>query len=835
MRLMTRITGAAVTATVLVYAALVIHWFFRTVDHAVYLAVDDGLANIAYALGTEGRYGFLSSPTLVGISRADGQFNYGPWYFYAAGALVWLFGYSLTLLRSIHLWVIVGAVAAARWWFGERQAAVWAIFGFGALYAFAQHEWPMFRPDSFVSLFAVAFVLCAGGAMVTGSPYLWFGAGLAAACGALTHLIAWALVPASALLWLYAGAGAPQDRRSRSAWLASGAALSAGILVGLLMFYASFGFRLADQLRFLRAYRELTQASAVQNALNTGFVSLLSTHFRSAFGDFPPFVVSVVRAVVVVSWALVLGSFWFRGAAREAVRQFVAPPLVAWSCYLLTLGWYPNLHAGYAILNHVLAAWCAAAVLAVMFHFVSERASSAAVMAGVFVNVLMVAFGSTLIARGTAVTDLRRERAASWVGGSDYVDEVLKPLPHSPTAWGSLVFGIENPGRIRMVQFFDAIGLTAALPPEARVKIAPQFVLWGYPENLASTMAVLNGRPSAFASLDEFFPDNRYQLIALVAGDPYGVTRVYQERLARDSGPDRLPLVSVYDAGHAQWRRRLGNRVNVAFTPAPPQRVGIVSTGRFERTATHTLSAEVPAGHYLIRVSFGSTAGTVGGLVMASSAGDAREAVSELGPADDYSPYGARDSEAFLVHRHVGGTLSVSQLNDDTSSSIGDVSAFAIEGIADHPTASGIGHRLTAWRPVGGARLVEESSGAAVEGDATQNGYQMISELVTVRPNSRIGLHVELAVERGRLCIGVLNQAQQQWIIAADRAASDYTFDTGRGTGFYVLVANCNPAAQGNAASRFRMISGTYVIGNVVPYSDAFFEIRRLYGGDGRP
>src|SRR5262245_9630997 len=145
-----RLTRAAAAAVVLAYALLVIHGFYETVDRAIYLAVDDGLANIAYALGTEGRYGFLSSPTLVGLSRTQGQFNYGPWYFYLAGLLVWLFGYSLTLVRSIHLWVIVSAIVAARWWFGGRPAAMWGIFGFGALFAFAQHEWPMVRPDSLV-------------------------------------------------------------------------------------------------------------------------------------------------------------------------------------------------------------------------------------------------------------------------------------------------------------------------------------------------------------------------------------------------------------------------------------------------------------------------------------------------------------------------------------------------------------------------------------------------------------------------------------------------------------------------------------------------------------
>ena len=835
MRLMTRVTGAAVTATVLMYAALVIHWFFRTVDHAVYLAVDDGLANIAYALGTEGRYGFLTSPTLVGISRADGQFNYGPWYFYFAGALVWLFGYSLTLLRSIHLWVIVVAVAAAAWWFGRRQAALWAVFAFAVFYTFAQHEWPMFRPDSFVSLFAIAFVVCAGRAVVTGSNIAWFGAGLAAACGALTHLIAWGLVPASAAVWTFAVFGAPDERPQPQSRVTSIVALCGGIFIALLMFYASFGFRFADQLRFLRAYRELTQATSVQNALNTGYLSLLSTHFRSAFGEFPPGVATLVLAVAVAAWALTLGSFWFRGSARAAIRQYVAPPIIAWSCYFLSLGWYTNLHAGYAILNHVLAAWCTVAVLVVVFDLLRERAARAAVVIAVAANVVLVAFGAVLIAGGTAVTHLRIERAASWVASRAYVDEVLNPLPLSPSAWGSLMFGIENPGRVRMIQFGDAVGLTQPLPPEARAKVAPQFVLWGYPENLANTIASLSGRPTPFGRLDELFPDSRYELVGLVAADPYGVTRVYQQFAAVDRGSDRLPLVSVYDSGVAQWSRHLEPRHDVAFAPVKPQRVGIAYGGRFERTATRTLRADLPAGRYVIGVSLGATARSAGGAVMVSSISDVHESVSELGPADDYSPYGAHDLRTFLVHRHTGGMLNISQLDDDPGASIYNVSVFAIAGIADRSTTGETARPLPGWRPVGGARIVEGQPAGTIEGDGTQYGYQMMTDLITVRPHTRVGLHVELAVANGRVCVGALDRTQQQWIVPADRPAIDLTFDAGSGGGFYVLVANCNAAVEGNEASRFRMISASYTISDFAPYSDKFFEIRRQYGVSGRP
>ena len=221
---------------------------------------------------------------------------------------------------------------------------------------------------------------------------------------------------------------------------------------------------------------------------------------------------------------------------------------------------------------------------------------------------------------------------------------------------------------------------------------------------------------------------------------------------------------------------------------------------------------------------------------MVSSTSDVHEAASELGPADDYSPYGAHDVQTFLVHRHIGGMLNVNQFDDDAASSINDVSVFAIQGIADRPSTSlETARPLTGWQPLGGERILDVTPDGTVEGDATQYGYQMMSGLITVPPNSRVSLHVELAVARGRVCVGVLNRTQQQWIVAADHPAIDYTFDSGSSGGFYVLVANCNAAVDGNEVSRFRMIFSSYAIRDLTPYSDELFEIRRRYGVNGQP
>ena len=185
-------------AAVVAYAAVVAGDFSRYADHRPYIAVDDGLANVSYALATEGRYGFLTSPVqgFTDLMRDRGFFNYGPWYFYLGAGLIWLFGYSLTLLRAIHLAAILAIAATAWWWFGRRrQAASGALVALGLLHSFTLAQWPMVRPDIAVSVFAILFIVAAGLAIERQSPVFWFVAGLGAGAGALTHLVAYALVP----------------------------------------------------------------------------------------------------------------------------------------------------------------------------------------------------------------------------------------------------------------------------------------------------------------------------------------------------------------------------------------------------------------------------------------------------------------------------------------------------------------------------------------------------------------------------------------------------------------------------------------------------------------
>ena len=129
---------------VVLCAAYVSRRFFITADSAVFLSVDDATGNISYALATEGRYGFLTSPILAHMPREQGLFSYGPFYFYLGAALIWLFGYSVVLLRAIHLGVVLAVAAAGGLWF-RKAGGVGPLLAMGLLMAFERTHWPKQR------------------------------------------------------------------------------------------------------------------------------------------------------------------------------------------------------------------------------------------------------------------------------------------------------------------------------------------------------------------------------------------------------------------------------------------------------------------------------------------------------------------------------------------------------------------------------------------------------------------------------------------------------------------------------------------------------------------
>lgn len=823
----------ALTLAVAVYAAIVIHQFYTYIDHAIYLAVDDSLANTSFALAKHGRYGFPASPVLMGMSRNDGLFNFGPWYFFLGAGLIWLFGYSLTLLRSIHLAIVIGAIVAARGWLsdGRPRTPEWALFAIGLLWIFDPGQWPMVRPDIMVSGFAVAFVLASGRAIHTDSLMWWFVAGVCAGCGALTHLIAWALVPAAGLVWAthaLVSWRTGRDPAVRARALKALAALASGGLTAAVMFYASFGFRFADQIHFLQGYRTVTFAALQHNVASTSYFALIVRHFSAAFGWFPVGVQRAIVAMWLLAAVLVATACW-RPHRGDDSLVCLMPPFVAWTCYLGSLGLYGNFHSGYTMLNQFLALWVAAAVARVLLRRapLPVRPIAVTVLAGV------VLLATTALARQKVLRpNYRVLHADTWVGIDQYVHEVLAAIPRGSTAWGTGIFGIENPDRLQLVQYVDAVLYAPLIPPAEREALTPEFIVWGYPENRGIPSDVVMRQPTWPQSMDRWFPAVRYEPAALIAADPYGVTRVYVRR-PRDSEASRdVPAVAVFDSARHQWVRTVAPPSSVALTMAPtPLRVETTRTDEPRWVeATRTYRGELPAGDYLVRVSLRTGSDAVAARMMVASSSPVVEVTrTELAPAGDICAFGARDTMVQLLLRHSGGLAYVGHFDSTAGAAVDRIELVPLLPLSPTRLAAATTARAIApadWVPYRGVGVTAEGSGGAlvVRGNASQYGYQIISRLLDLTPGARVMLRIHIDRTDGSTCVGVLDKTTQRWLVSADRLSAQSQFVANESGGAYIVVANCNADASGNPPSQFTIRDAAIDVESEAGYSDRFMK-----------
>jgi hypothetical protein len=819
------------TLAVAAYTLLVIHDFYRYVDHAIYIATDDALANISYTLAAIGRYGFLTSPVLVDVPRNHSQFNYGPWYFGVGAGLIWLFGYSLTLLRSIHLWVMVAVAGAATRWFRDgRYSPAWAIASIGVLWCFATTQWPMVRPDSMVSLFAVLMVMAAGSAIHRVSLPMWAAAGLFAACGAFTHLIAWSLVPAVLVIWaVHEGVAAhwrPSGLSVRPLLMRL-ASVSGGLAGGALMFYGSFGFRIRTQLAFLMTYRAFTAANLSTNGEPTGFLSLFTTHLHAAFGDLPPLGQAALFIAFVVGWIAVACCARWSAPVRGTVLTWCLPPLAVWTCYSLSLGTYANFHAGYKVLTQVMAFWFCAGLLSAIFTTLWTHRPALATPAALATAVACGMWVAVITRHALTQSDYRELRTREWVGITPYIDEILRPLPAGATAWGTVMYGIENPDRIQLVQFTDAMHLMSDTAPAERMRLAPEYLVWGFPENVASAQAVLRKSPNDLETFSRMFAPLDYRLVSVSAGAPYGVTRVY-ERHAGLSEPDSMPLVSVYDPKARQWIRQMQRE---AAVPGSSDPIALTARARdrvLRGRTTSTRLVTLPAGDYAIRARLSLGSKSNGGIVVAAP-GLSLTLETDMGVTPDVASYGTGNTDALVISHHDGGDLHVGLIDSDAGSTLTDIEAYRMRPLGSPESTAAVFKGVAPWTSwetiaINGIHSSLAANGLAVDGDDSRFGYQLMSPDIPVAANAQVQLRVGLSVAQGRVCVGALNRTQQRWLVTPDELRL-HAFRADSTGGIRVVVTNCGPAEGPTTRSRFVVSSAEYAVAEPRIYADDMVDV----------
>ncbi len=832
--------------TLAVYLALVVRDFCRTIDRYPYLAADDGLANISYVLGTTGRYGFLSSPlqSPTNTTRHDGFYNYGPWYFFLGAGLVWLFGFSLSLLRSIHFFVILFSAVLGFFFLRKgRDRTAAFLYSLMALWLFDALHWPMVRPDIMVSFFALLFVTLSGLALARGSAALWFGAGLAASCGALSHLIAWSLVPSCAFVFLWSAFLVPAEGETRRVrlrkTLGALASVALGGLGGALMFYGSFGFRFEDHLKLLTSHSSSITALSESLRGTTSFSSVLGEHFRFAFGSFPGSAGILLGILVAVAAVLLLLTPLLPGAERRRAWSVLLPPAVTLLFYGASLGVFPNYHAGYAILTQVMSVWLGASGVLVLLEIVEIRARWLRVVLATSAATALIASSLHLSFQKLYVPCYKAQVADRYAGISEYLREVHSTVPAGSSCWGAVIAGMETPHRVQLVQFLEGMNLAHWIPVEKRPEIVPDYLIWGYSENWQSAEAALAGSRFHLHQFHQYFPEERYQLVGLVHGVPYGAARVYR-RLSRSEqaakqGSDELPFVSVYDPATRTWCRRIGPAIGFDLSPTAAGRFKVGYTGNTRvSVADRTAEASLPAGDYLLRVRVkpGSAPRAVSLLAVTRNQ-DASETIPETGPSFDLASYFATDGAVHLFHRHAGGAFYLSQFDSDPEARILGAEAFPV---AHRPPASlEDGARplpeLAAWSPDGqnGVKASLQGDGLLVEGNAGQFSYQITSPALSIPPGHTVEIHQPATIEKGTVYLGVLDETDN-WLVPPNQPGIGCTFESGANRSVKLVFANYHLKKEEAEPSRFKIPRGTFRAQPKALYTDRLLDVAKRPG-----
>jgi hypothetical protein len=816
--------GRASTALLVVvaalYASLVASDFAHYTATYPYLAIDDSLANVSYSLATVHRYGFLASPIQGGSRglRSRGFYNYGPWYFWLGAVLISFFGYSLALLRAIHLIGILFISLAAFLFFESRRGKVAAAFvSIGILYCFDKLQWPMVRPDIMVSVFAILFIVFSGRGIRSGKALDWFFAGLFAGCSALTHLIAWALIPACAFVFIgtYTAEGfkgAPW-LSWRNPIVQRLAAVTSGGICATLMFLASFGFRISEFISFTRAYGESHKDPSVT------YTTVLFKHLDVAYS----FLLSdrvllfVVVMGILTGIALLVGSIVGRKSSELAC---LLPPLAVGVGYLASLGAYNNFHQGYAILSQIVLFWFLGATIYVLLGI--DRLARLSFVLNLLVVAVLAYGGLSLASAKMRFTSDRRLIEQKWAPIPEYTDRVLDLLPMGARVWGSLIFGIETPVRIELVQFWDAKILASRSSEPIKQTLAPDYVVQGYPERTSLLISVFNAKSDVsrqdLNALSGLFPGYRYDVIGLVAGDPYGVTKIYERHSG--SQPERrgLPFVSLYDPASRTWAHVGQNATAATINLASPARFAVgFSPNPSPVLADYTVSAAADKGDYLLRVDMALSASSpidARGVVCVTPTPDVTSVIGELGPDFDCAPYVGSQTSAYVIHRHNGGSFFVSQLAS-AGAKISGVSLAALRPTTDVRSERGTFRPLpdfSQWRSAVDdvASKPNGSEEIAVAGNSTQWGYQISSPPVDVQPNTEVTVRLPVIATTGEVGVGILDQSQTNWLKPPSKPGRDIIFNSGSNRSFFVVVANNNIQSSGNERSQFIVKRGTY-------------------------
>lgn len=791
------------------------HKFFRFIDAAPYIATDDSLANISVFLAHSGRYGMPAAPFEMGgrAIRLDGMLNYGPHSFLIGAALDWLFGTSYVVQRSVHLLCLALMTVLATVVFRGVALPAAGVFATLLIQVFWTAQWPMVRPDAVTSLLLIATIACGTAALRNGRAWAWFLTGLSAACAAANHQIAWAVVPATILIWLSSLVVADEPfAQARARHLRSFLNVAAGGLVGALTFLVGTGFRIGIMVEFWTTYASVVRQ--FNAAEKSGFGEILARHLSFAWGSAAPGLTMTLYGLGAAGILVVGLSFLAGPALRRQLCALLVPALLVAGAYHLSLGLYPNFHSGYVIALQITTIWVAGAVVAALL----VAASSLAPRLGPAIRVASIPAAvvyALVMAYGIARKEQHWERVAQQqVPYSEYLQLAIAKVPRHATVLGEVTLGLEAGSRYNFVYVNEGVQLLNRIKPEFRRDFSPDFLVIGR-TNGALAFLELGGRnfnpfsrnyKTLLQSIQSW--QTIYGLVDLVDAPPYGTTRVYSKRGALQ--PSDAPSVSVYLPDERRWISRLGASLHPETPKVEPLSLTLrLGPNAITTTAAETRVVHLEPGAYLLTVPVSpqvpSSDRAESCFVTATTRLSVDDPGSDLGSGLPLVPCLPGENAVHMITRHKGGELYVSWIGRPQVAGLGPVVIRSILDQQDEREGKPL-PPLSAWTLTGSGTRAPADDAELFVGDRSRFGYQLVSPPIPVPPDARGQIVLDVASEHGQVGVGVLGFNEQRWL-TPPQAQRKIPFEAAGSDEIRIVIAANNPVELDQPV-RFRVRPG---------------------------
>ncbi|QPJ65309.1 MAG: hypothetical protein G3M78_07865 [Candidatus Nitrohelix vancouverensis] len=818
-----------------------LHIFFNYIDRAPFLSFDDVLMNISFTIADLKRYGFTALPVQTGINawRGDSFFNYGPWYWVIGGAVSWLFGNSIVLMRALHPLGLIFICFMAYWQFRKVSVALAGIVSLLIFLIFFQMHWPMVRPDIMASVFAAIAIVCCHGAIKNGKLLNWFIAGFCASGAATNHQVAWSMVPALVLIWAvwaidYKRADKVRTLEDNLAVKSFFSALAGG-LSSALVYLVMIEFRFQDLLGMWQNY-----ASTHTTKNPAPFIDVLLQHMHFAWqepGTGRKMILSIgVYSIAIISLLLLPK---MSGEARNKWIAWVLPPTFIGVGYQLSLGVYPNFHAGYEILTQWIPVWTGCSLLAASSEIWLPKETD--FKRGMETG---LCFLLTLIIANQSISVLKQgspwqSHANQSVQIQDYIDHVISILPKGASAFGTPIFGLESGTRVNLMQFADGVYMGRTFKPSARDALAPNFLILSYEENRSAAISGLKREKNFFYYFKEVFPNANYALVRLVEAPPYGSTRVYMKTSEHNTAP-KTPSVALHTGSSPQWSYNLGNALPIKFTKDGPVDFDVTMYGvQYKTESNKVLKGNLPQGSYLIAFDIINPAQDYSSILTFTGSNKIVGSGSDLGvgfPVMQYFPF---EKQTYMLLNHPGGDLFISQLDSNLDSSFQIRNVFPVEtlenGTVQLPSVPI--PDIRSWSHSKNTHKISQSPDGdtlQIQGNDSQWGYQLQSPEILVSPDSNYMLRVPLKILEGNVRVGILDESEQ-WLVSPLPAGKDINFNVRNNRTISIVLTNHHPRKP-ETPSKFQISNGWLWENKNETYADRLGRcIRQLPGADLTP